>query len=292
MFFYLLNIVLISLLYNNPFITAIVLLSLLLVSFLTKREKFWSYFKFSGLVFLITVAFNLILNQRGINVLVNWKLLKITTESLQNGIVLGIAFVNLLWAFYVYDSLARTKVIFEILSNLFKSIAIIFILTLKFIPEIIQVYTETKALKRFRTQTIIKGIFDKVKQTMDLTEIVLNKSIAKFMNVSDTLILKGYERRQRKLGKVYFKRIDVITLSLIVMSIMINIFFVVNKIGQINFGSAEITVTFNRNILINMVLNCILILFPLLIGGINYGWWKFYTSKTTASATITAKSYR
>lgn len=291
-FAYLLNIILVSLLYNNPFITITILISLLIISFLTRREKFFSYIGFSSVVFLVTVLFNLILNQRGTHNLLMIGFLKITTESLGNSLILGLSFVNLLWSFYIYDSFARTKVIFEVLSRLFKSIAIIFILTLKFIPEIIQTFTETRELRKFRVNIFETKGFKKIQQTIDLTEIILDKAVAKFMNVSDTLILKGYEKQHQRMGKIFFKRIDYWTLTLIVGSFILDFWFAVTKTGQINFGSANLMIGFNHKIFMIMIINSVLILLPLLIGGINYQWWKFYISKTTVSNTITAKSYR
>jgi len=244
MFVYLINVILISLLYNNPIIALGILVSLIIMSFLTRKEKIIVYLKFSSVIFIVTVLFNLILNQRGTNILLNVPFVKITTESLLNGVILGIAFVNLLWAFYLYDSMARTKVIFELLSNFFKSIAIIFILTIKFIPKIIEIFTETKALNRFRKPTSDNesGLLKRIRQTIDLTEIVLNKVIANFMNVSDTLILKGYEHRQRKVGKIEYTRKDWVLLSIIGISVVFNFSVVVSKIAKINFGSAKLVI--------------------------------------------------
>lgn len=143
-FAYLVNVILISLLFNNPIIIVGVLVSLLVVSFFTRQEKFKTYCKFSGLIFLVTVLFNLILNQRGNNLLLTIPFVKVTLESLSNGIILGVSFVNLLWAFYLYDALIRIKVIFELLAKFFKSVAVVFVLTIKFIPQIIAIYRETK----------------------------------------------------------------------------------------------------------------------------------------------------
>jgi hypothetical protein len=285
---YLFNVILIALLYNNPLITGVVWLSLLVMSFLTKRDKLGAYLKFSGVIFLVTVLFNLILNQRGTTLLLNWPWLKITTESLGNGIILGISFVNLLWAFYLYNALARTKVIFEVLSKFFKSIAIIFILTIKFIPRIVEIFTETKNLQKFRLGESKGGL----KQTMSLTEIVLNKAMGSFMNVSDSLLLKGYEGRQKKLGRTEYQRSDFLILVLIVIAVAFNFTMVILKVGQVNFGSAKVLIPIDWKVSIIAVINCGLIILPLILGGINYGWWKFYVSKTTTSATITAKRYR
>jgi len=294
MFVYLVNVILISLLYNNPVIALGIFVSLILISFLTRKEKIMTYLKFSSVIFIVTILFNLILNQRGTNIILNVPFVKITTESLLNGVILGIAFVNLLWAFYLYDSLARTKVIFELLSSFFKSIAIIFILTIKFIPKIIEIFTETKALNRFRksSNSDEQGRLKRIRSTIDLTEIVLNKVIANFMNVSDTLILKGYEHRQRKVGKTEYTKKDWILLSVIGFSVVFNVMVVVSKVAKINFGSAKLVIPNGSEIIGIVIINCLLILLPLLIGGTNYVWWKFYVSKTTASATITAKHYR
>jgi len=293
MFAYLLNVILITLLYNNPIVLVGICVSLIAMVVLTRPEKVKSYLKFAGIIFFITILFNLILNQRGSNLLFEIPFLKVTTESLMNAVVLGISFVNLLWAFYLYDSLIRIKTVFELLANLFKSIAIIFILTVKFIPKIIQIYTETKTVSRFRTQhqSNEQGLLKRIKRTVGLNEIVLNKAIASFMNVSDTLILKGYERRRRNLGYVEFKRFDVIILILGLLSVIFNISMSVQHLGKINFGSANLKVSTNGVALI-LVINCLFILLPFLTGGVNYLWWKFYGSKTTVSDTITAKNYR
>jgi hypothetical protein len=292
MFAYLINVILIALLYNNPIISIVGFISLLLIATLTRRDRIKKYLKFSSVIFIVTVLFNLILNQRGTTILLTLPLLKITTESLLNGIILGISFVNLLWSFYLYDALIRVKVIFELLSNLFKSIAIIFILTIKFIPRIIEIYTDTKEVLKFRQVNNEQGLWKKLRQAIDLNEIILNKVVANFMNVSDALILKGYEQRQKKLGKTEFKLYDWSIIGLIVMSVIFNLIMLSLKVGQINFGSANLKISFDRNILLIMVLNCLMILLPWLIGGLNYLWWKYYVSKTTVSDTITAKNYR
>lgn len=292
MFAYLINVILIALLYNNPIISIGSFISLLLIAILTRRDRIKKYLKFSSVIFIVTVLFNLVLNQRGTTILLTLPLLKITTESLLNGIILGISFVNLLWSFYLYDALIRVKVIFELLSNLFKSIAIIFILTIKFIPRIIEIYTDTKEVLKFRQVNNEQGLWKKLRQTIDLNEIILNKVVANFMNVSDALILKGYEQRQKKLGKTEFRLYDWSIIGLIGMSVIFNLIMLSLKVGQINFGSANLRITFNRNILLIIVLNCLMILLPWLIGGLNYLWWKYYVSKTTVSDTITAKNYR
>jgi len=158
-----------------------------------------------------------------------------------------------------------------------KSIAVVFILTIKFIPQIIEVFTETKSLGKFRKSSVKdkQNLFKKTKQTIDLTEIVLNKSIAKFMNVSDTLILKGYEQRQQKLDKTEYKKIDLLLLSLLIISMIFNLLVSASKITKVNFGSARLVIPLNYKIVWVAVINCVLILLPVLIGGLNYLWWKF-----------------
>ena len=293
MFVYLVNVILISLLYNNPLVSLGILITLILISTMTRREKIVPYLKFSSLIFLVTVLFNVIVNQRGHTVLWSAAFLTVTSESLLNGVILGISFVNLLWSFYLYDALIRVRTIFEVLSNFLKSIAIIFILTIKFIPQIIKIFNETQALSQFRAVVVkpAKGI-QKIKQTMGMTEVVLNKAIANFMNVSDTLILKGYEQRQKNIGWLEFRKVDWSLLLIISGSIIFNIIMVVLKFGKVNFGSADLHLMFDKKIGLILLINCCLILLPLLTGGVNYLWWKFYSSKTTVSDTITAQNYR
>lgn len=293
MFVYLVEVILITLLYNNPFVLLGLNVSLIVMVFLTRRDKIRTYLKFASIIFIVTVLFNLFLNQRGTNILLKWPLLTITSESLVNATVLGISFVNLLWAFSLYDALIRIKTVFELLANLFKSIAIIFILTVKFIPQIIKIYTETKSVSKFRVKQPSNSgkTFERIKQTIALNEIVLNKSIASFMNVSDTLILKGYEQRQHKLGQIEFKRIDWLMVVLTVVAVGFNIAMSIQGLGKINFGSAKLNISF-QGISVILIIDSLFILLPLLMGGMNYLWWKFYSSKITASDTITAKNYR
>lgn len=270
-FIYLLAVILIALLFKQIFLSVATLIALLLMSILVRREKFFTYIKFSCVIFIVTVIFNLILNQRGNNVLWSTSFLKITTESVNNGITFGLSFVNLLWAFYLYDALIRVKTVFELLASVFKSIAIIFILTIQFIPKIVNIFSETKAIQKFRTQKKATGI----KSSMDLTENVLNKAIANFMNVSDTLILRGFHSRQKRLGKVEFKQID---------------WQIITIIGLILVSDGILFQT--GNIKFIALTNIFLILLPILTGGINRLWWKFYGSKTTVSDTTTVKNYR
>ena len=291
-FAYLVNVILISLLFNNPIIIVGVLVSLLVVAFFTRREKFKTYCKFSGLIFLVTVLFNLILNQRGNNLLLTIPFVKVTLESLSNGIILGVSFVNLLWAFYLYDALIRIKVIFELLAKFFKSVAVVFVLTIKFIPQIIAIYRETKELNKFRVYEKPQKFGQKIKVTLELTEVVLNKAIANFMNVADALTLKGYEQRQQKIGKTDFKNSDWAILIIVLISVIVNLVLVILKIGKINFGSANLLIQTDVKVWLVMIFDSLLILLPLIIGGWTYLWWKYYVSKTTASNTTTVKDFR
>ncbi|MFH5811647.1 energy-coupling factor transporter transmembrane component T [Companilactobacillus sp. FL22-1] len=292
-FIYLVNVILITLLYNNPVILLGISCSLIIMASLTRKEKLKSYGQFSIVIFIVTVIFNLLLNQRGNDLLWQIPFVRITSESLVNALTLGLSFVNLLWAFYLYDSMIRIKSIFELLANLFKSIAIIFILTVKFIPEIIQIYQNTKAISRFRVAIMAerRNWLKRIRQTIDLNEVILNKAIANFMNVSDTLILKRYDTRQRHFGRIEFKKLDWFVVILSGASLLFNSVMTIMKFGKINFGSADLEISFSlvRTILLA---NCLFILLPLLIGGMNYLWWKLHSSKTTASNTITAKNYR
>ncbi|MQS76331.1 hypothetical protein [Companilactobacillus halodurans] len=294
MFVYLINIILIALLYNNPIISLVILLALVGMSWLTRRGKFLAYFKFSISIFIITMAFNLIINQRGQDVLLRLPFIVISTASLVNAITLGLSFVNLLWTFYLYDAFVKTKVIFEILSYFFKSIAIIFMLTIKFIPRIVGIFKESKNLRRFRSNQINQklNLLNKIRQTIDLNETVLDKAMASFMGVSDTLVLKGYEKRSKKVGHFIFNANDWSILLIIIFSLIFNISMSALDKGKIDFGSGNLQVSFGKNDWWIIIVNIIIILLPLLTGGVHYLWWKFYGAKTTVSNTTTAKNYR
>jgi hypothetical protein len=257
---------------------------------LVSREKIKTYFKFSCVIFIVTFIFNLILNQRGKSILWTFYSFQITQESLLNGFILGVSFVNLLWAFYIYNVLIRVKTVFELLSSLLKNVALIFILTIQFIPRIIQIYNETKAIKKFRTQKELQQ--SKLKSTMDLMEMILNKAVASFMNVSDTLILRGFNNRQKSVGRLEYRGSDFLLSGLIVLGLVADIVMSINKIGVINLGSIDVRLTFASSELILLLINVFLILLPVLFGGVNYLWWKFYISKITASDTTTVKKYR
>ncbi|KRK52035.1 energy-coupling factor transporter transmembrane component T [Companilactobacillus kimchii] len=289
-FIYLLGIILISLLFNNPIISLISLIALIFMAILVNREKIKTYFKFSCVIFIVTFAFNLILNQRGEDVFWTFYSFRLTQESLLNGLILGISFVNLLWAFYIYNALIRVKTVFELLSSLLKNVALIFILTIQFIPRIIQIYNETKSIRKFRTQDEVQH--SKLKSTMDLMEIILNKAVASFMNVSDTLILRGFNNHQKSIGKLEYRGADFLLSVLVVSGLVADIVMAIGKVGVINLGSIDVRLTFTNSELVLLLINVILILLPVIFGGVNYLWWKFYISKITASNTTTVKKYR
>lgn len=289
-FVYLLGIILIALLFNNPLISLINLVALIFMANLVSREKIKTYFKFSCVIFIVTFAFNLILNQRGEDVLWTFYSFRLTQESLLNGFILGISFVNLLWAFYIYNALIRVKTVFELLSSLLKNVALIFILTIQFIPRIIQIYNETKSIRKFRTQN--EGQQSKLKSTMDLMEIILNKAVTSFMNVSDTLILRGFNNHQKSIGKLEYRGADFLLSVLMVLGLVVDIVMAIGKVGVINLGSIDVRPTFTNSELILLLINMILILLPVIFGGVNCLWWKFYISKITASNTTTVKKYR
>lgn len=289
-FVYLLGIILIALLFNNPIISLINLIALIFMAILVNREKIKTYFKFSCVIFIVTFAFNLILNQRGEDVLWKFYSFRLTQESLLNGFILGISFVNLLWAFYIYNALIRVKTVFELLSSLLKNVALIFILTIQFIPRIIQIYNETKSIRKFRIQNEVQH--SKLKSTMDLMEIILNKAVASFMSVSDTLILRGFNNHQKSIGKLEYRGADFLLSILMVSGLVVDIVMVIGKVGVINLGSIDVQLIFTNSELILLLINMILILLPVIFGGVNYLWWKFYISKITASNTTTVKKYR
>lgn len=127
---------------------------------------------------------------------------------------------------------------------------------------------------------------------MDLTEIALNKAMASFMNVSDSLLLKGYETRKKRLGKTEYQRVDKSVIIVIILAVIFNLMMVALKVGQVEFGTAKVEILINWQVGIIAVINGGLIILPLILGGINYAWWRFYVSKTSASVTTTAKNYR
>lgn len=286
-FFYLVAIIIASLMFNDPIIVLIIFFSLLLMFFYSRKSDGGNYLKFSIIIFLTTVVFNLIINQKGSDIIFQLPLLKITTQSLLNAGILAFSFVNLLLVFYIYDALTSVKVIFNLLSHGLRNIAIIFILTTKFIPKVIEIFKNTKFLYQYRSKNVANN---KMEQQLGLLEIVLNKAIASFMNVSDVLVVKGFgnktTRNKFKIGKTDY--------LLLVISFLITVFNIVMsvlKIGKVNFGSGNVKIMMSGNIIVGIV-NSLLILMPILIGVFQYLWWKLYISKITASNMPTVKSFR
>lgn len=291
---YLVNVIFIALIFNNPYITTTLLICLMGMSWLIRNQKFMGFLKGSLTIFILTVLFNLFVNQNGESILLKIPFLTISTQSLTNAFILGISFMNILWSFYIYDSLTHTKLIFEILSNVFKSIAIIFILTVKFIPKIINIFSEVRQLYKFRNSSTVRvsGVGRRVKQAMNLNEIVLNKSISNFMNMSDSLISKGYNQRRQSFVHENNKLSDYILRSVVTISVIINIVFLTRGIGQVDFGSANVDFRFSWQIATIIVLNFIAVVYPLMIGEFHFLWWKSFISRTTVSNTPTVQKYR
>lgn len=289
-FVYLISIILISLLFNNPIISVIDLIGLIFMAILIDRGKIKTYFKFSFIIFIVTFVFNLILNQRGIDVLWKYYFFQVTKESLLNGIILGISFVNLLWAFYIYNVMMRVKTVFELLSSWLKNVALVFILTIQFIPRIIQIFNQTKAVMKFRMEDNLQKA--KLKTTINLMEIVLNKAMASFMNVSDTLVLRGFNNKRKSVGKLEYKRLDFVLLIIMILGLIIDILMFIKKIGVINLGAIDVHLAFTKSEFTLILINMILISLPVLFGGLSYLWWRFYISKITASDITTVKRYR
>ncbi|AKP66198.1 energy-coupling factor transporter transmembrane component T [Companilactobacillus ginsenosidimutans] len=291
---YLVNIIFIALIFNNPYITIGILICLLFTSWLVRKEKFANFMKGSFLIFLLTMLFNLFINQNGTTVLLKLPLIVVSTQSLTNAFILGISFMNILWSFYIYDALTHTKLIFEILSNVFKSIAIIFILTVKFIPKIMGIFNDVRQLYKFRNSSPTRnsGFIQRIKQGMYMNEIVLNKSIANFMNMSDSLISKGYNQRRQSFVHENNKLSDFILRTIVTISIIFNIVMITQGIGQVDFGSGNVDFQFTWLIGIIILLNLIAILYPIMIGEFHYLWWKSFVSRTTVSSTPTAQKYR
>ncbi|WP_010624085.1 energy-coupling factor transporter transmembrane component T [Companilactobacillus versmoldensis] len=292
--FYLFNTIFIALIFNNPFITVTECFFLLVMGWLTRRKKFGNFLKASLFIFILTMLFNLVINQNGTNVLLRIPYVTVSVQSLTNAFILGISFMNILWSFYLYDALMHTKLIFEILSNLFKSIAIIFILTVKFIPKIVDIFNDVRQLYKFRNSspTSDSGFIQRMKETMNLNQIVLDKSIANFMNMSDALISKGYNQRRQSFVHETNKLSDIIFRSVIFISLVFNLIMMTRGNGQVDFGSGTVNFKFDFWIGMIIVLNFISIVYPLMIGEFHYLWWKSFVSRTTASSTLTARNYR
>ncbi|WP_334330015.1 energy-coupling factor transporter transmembrane component T [Companilactobacillus sp. HBUAS59699] len=288
--FYLVAIIISALLFNDPIIVLTIFISLLLVASFAKKEKSSGYFKFSIIIFVTTMAFNLLVNQRGTNVIFQIPFLKVTTESLMNASILAFSFVNLLLAFYIYDAFTNVKTIFDLMSKGFRSIAIVFILTIKFIPKIIEIFKETGFLYKFRSND--NSGKSKLTSQMDLIEIILNKAMASFMNVSDVLITKGYSNRQKITKRFNGTVSDYILLLTSVLVTIFNFVMLFFKVGKVDLGSANVQMFTDKNIFIVMTINLVMILMPILIGVSQYLWWKWYVSKITASNMPTAKNFR
>lgn len=286
-FFYLVAIIIASLMFNDPIIVLIIFFSLLLMFFYSRKSDGGNYLKFSIIIFLTTVVFNLIINQKGSDIIFQLPLLKITTQSLLNAGILAFSFVNLLLAFYIYDALTSVKVVFDLLSHGLRNIAIVFILTTKFIPKVIAIFKNTKFLYQYRSKNVTKN---KMKQQLGLLEIVLNKAIARFMNVSDVLVVKGFSNKSAR-NKFKIGKTDYLLLVISFLITFFNIVMSVLKIGKVNFGSGNVKIMMSGNVIVGIV-NSLLILMPILIGVFQYLWWKLYISKITASNMPTVKSFR
>ncbi|WP_192844193.1 hypothetical protein [Companilactobacillus allii] len=216
--------------------------------------------------------------------------IKITNESLLNAGILAFSFVNLLLAFYIYDALTNVKIIFDLMSRSLQSIAIVFILTIKFIPRIIEIFESTNYLYKFRnTNNIGKN---KIKKQMNIVEIVLNKAIANFMNVSDVLITKGYNNRDKVKQRINSSKSDYVLFIVSLLTVVFNIIMAFLNLGKVSFGSATVNILMDKKIIIISLINFIMIIMPILIGGSQYLWWKWYVSKITASNIPTAKNFR
>ncbi|MFD1418684.1 energy-coupling factor transporter transmembrane component T [Companilactobacillus keshanensis] len=283
---YLLAIVLSSLIFNDPVIIVMIFLSLLLVTIYTKKNNSRNYLKFTLVIFVTTIIFNLIINQRGAEIIFQLPMLKVTTESLLNACILAFSFVNLLLAFHIYDALTNVKIIFDLLSRNLRNIAIIFILTIKFIPKIIEIFNDTKFLYKFRSSKKE----NRLTKQLNLLEIVLNKSIANFMNMSDVLTTKGYGKKGTRR---HFKcnTSDYLLMIISFLTIIFDVVMIVSKIGKVNFGSSNVQIIFDKNILVGLI-NVFLIIMPILIGGFQYLWWKWYISKISVSDMPTVKNFR
>ncbi|APX73242.1 hypothetical protein BTM29_12100 [Companilactobacillus allii] len=287
---YLVSVIVSSLIFNNPIIILAIFISLLIVIIFTTINKLKSYMKFTSIIFVTTLLFNLIINQRGTNIIFQMPFIKITNESLLNAGILAFSFVNLLLAFYIYDALTNVKIIFDLMSRSLQSIAIVFILTIKFIPRIIEIFESTNYLYKFRnTNNIGKN---KIKKQMNIVEIVLNKAIANFMNVSDVLITKGYNNRDKVKQRINSSKSDYVLFIVSLLTVVFNIIMAFLNLGKVSFGSATVNILMDKKIIIISLINFIMIIMPILIGGSQYLWWKWYVSKITASNIPTAKNFR
>lgn len=294
MLFYLITVIFISLIYNNPFILGAILFGLLIVSFSARQTKFFNFCKISITIFIITVMFNLLINQAGTDCLLTTSYLQITTQSLLNAIVLGLSFLNILWAFYLYDALVHSKLIFNILAHTFRSIAVIFILTVKFIPKIMQIFSQVTVLFQFRNHSHTKKIslLERIKKAMMLNEIVLNKSIANFMNMSDALISREYGNQKSRIEFEQNKFSDYLLRVCLLLVCLFDLVMLYLNQGKIDFGSSTVQISFNHWIGLIAVINFLIIIYPLLMGGVHFLWWKLSISKTTVSNTQMLKKFR
>ncbi|WP_099975021.1 hypothetical protein [Lactobacillus terrae] len=220
--------------------------------------------------------------------------IKITVESLLNSITLGVSFINLLFAFFVYNELIHNKQIYQVLSKNFKSIAIIFILTTKFIPRIVNVINNSRFMLKFNEQKKdSESKFNIFKKNIELIGTVFDKVIPSFMNMSDTLIIRGYTSNNINKSKKSKKNLDDIILrSLIGFEMLLSILFVEKKYGKVDFGSANIKITFNSYILVILIINILIVLIPIIMGGVHLLWWKLHHSETIRSDTQITSLYR
>ncbi|MFD1471943.1 energy-coupling factor transporter transmembrane component T [Companilactobacillus mishanensis] len=292
--FYVFDVIFISLIYNNPIISGCLFVVLVITARFIRGDKFVNFLKFSIIIFILTFAFNVVINQRGSQIVFQIPFLKVTSESVLNGTVLGVSFLNILWSFYIYDAMTHTKIIFDLLSKFFRSIAIIFILTVKFIPKIVDIFNKVKLLYKFRNNNAERktNLVELSKQSMFLSEIVLNKSIANFMNMSDVLQTKGYGSQHRLRAHQINRRSDYFARTIFMISLIFNIVMLIKHVGRINFGSANVNIQFSTMIIATTLICSVTVIYPLMIGGIHYLWWKLFASKTTVSNIQIAKKFR
>ena len=237
-FVYFLAVTVFSCMFMHPVCLTFSLCFGLIYTFMISMKGGVSSLKFILPCALLTATINAAFNHRGVTIieyLPNGN--PLTLEALIYGAHAAVMTSAVICWLFCLGSLMTSDKIVYIFSKTVPSIALVFSMTLRFIPKISAYFKEAKAANRCAGFEPSEGnFFEKIKYTSMIFSSVVTRTLENSIDTADSMIARGYGTGKRSSFAVYgFDKRDAAAMIYIVLLSAYIIFCTVKGVLYVNF---------------------------------------------------------
>ena len=271
-----------SCVFMHPICLAVSMCMGLVYTFMISRSGGISSLKFIVPCALVTAVVNAAFNHRGVTIieyLPNGN--PLTLEALIYGAHASVMIAAVICWFFCLGSLMTSDKVVYIFSRTAPSVALVFSMTLRFLPKISAYFKEAKTANRCAGIEPLDGNFiTKIKYTSAVFSSVVTRTLENSIDTADSMSARGYGTGRRSSFAIYgFDRRDAATVTYILVLSAYIIFCAMRGALYVNFYPTFTFAGFSWLGISGFAAYFALLVFPLIIEAKGAVKWKRLKSK-------------